>query len=146
MSRPTAPRGLAGAWRSWAFAAILLALGGFFAWDHVCWVREDNLPELDGDSVLHSGVMAFGWSALRNGWNRPIVLNISTYPPVTHWAAWSAFRWFGSSVTVMRESQALFAGILAIGSGLLVGRVSGRMAGLAAAAACFWASIFWYMD
>ena len=144
MSRPTAPRGLAGAWRSWAFAAILLALGGFFAWDHVCWVREDNLPELDGDSVLHSGVMAFGWSALRNGWNRPIVLNISTYPPVTHWAAWSAFRWFGSSVTVMRESQALFAGILAIGSGLLVGRVSGRMAGLAAAAACFTFPTLWW--
>lgn len=144
MSPPIEAPRPAGAWRSWAFAALLVALGGFFAWDHVCWVLEDDLPELDGDSVVHASAIVFGWTSLQFEWNPRSLLSLGTYPPVAYWAAWSAFGAFGASVTMMRESQALFSALLALGSGLLVQRVSGRAAGLAAAALCFTFPNLWW--
>ena len=120
-----------------AFAVVLAAVVAFHAWDHVAWVDQDVLAELDSDSTLHGGIMAGRWATLGDGPLLPKLYEPGTYPPLVHWVAWLCFAFGEPSVHLMRQSQGVFAGVLALGCGLLAGRVWGRPAGIAAAALCF---------
>lgn len=126
------------------FWLLLCCLVILQAWDHLAWVNADVLPQLDSDSSLHGGAMAGGWARLVQQPSWSALYSPGTYPPFVHWVTWLCFAFGEPSLLLMRQAQSIFAGLLALGCGLLSARLWGRWAGLAAAALCFTFPTFYW--
>lgn len=126
------------------FLPVLLGLALFQAWDHLAWVNADVLPQLDSDSSLHGGAMAGGWARLVQFPSLSALYSPGTYPPFVHWMTWLCFAFGEPSLLLMRQAQASFAGLLALGCGLLSRRLWGSWAGWVAAALCFTFPTFYW--
>lgn len=126
---------------------MLLVLGAaLLAIDHAVWVQATTLSVSWGDSARHSlraVQMAQGEVAAPT----PLALGVlgkpGYYPALTQWMALPWMLRLGVDGDTYRLSLSLYSGLLVLGTGALVRRVSGRSAGLAAGALVATVPILW---
>lgn len=102
--------------------------------DHLRWVRLDVGAQLDEDSLYHVQRIVDEWRAYVLHPSPATAYPVGNYPPLVSWVTWA--RWWagGMDAVGMREAQAVFTPILALGTAGMAWRAWGRGAAPPAAA------------